>query len=282
MSLLWLLTALLGGDPCSPFVEPPKVAVDARSMEISISRTFGIPWTVCAQEKGGKAPVLRVTAKDGAGNHVLLEKPVELGESLRDATRSFSATASGCDGTVPNRRDANALLQGPVGSRHWYNRRSIEIELSAEGPFSPLAFKTQTEVFCRACDDGDTASISYYQNDFDKNTVRLVVSLDKARFECAKGGGRMTLRRFWAEPDAEPWAPLRPYEVTDNLQDRLKPNGESMMYELIEPAARFCKAGKSQLFELIGIDEYATIMRHHYGPSDAIHRSGIEFLRCKE
>jgi hypothetical protein len=281
IGLFWLLTALLGGDPCAPAVEPPKVAVDARSMEISISRSYGIPWAVCAQEKGAKPPVLRVTAKDGAGNHVLLEKAVELGESLRDATRSFSATARGCEDAAPNRRDASAVLQGPVGSRHWYNRRIIEIELLAEGPLAPLAFRAQTEVFCRACSDGDTVSFSYYINDFDKHTARMVVSLDKARYECAKGGGRMTLRRFWTEPDAEPWAPLRPYEVVDNLQDRLKPEGETMTYQSIEPAARFCKAGKSHLFEVVGTDEYATIMRRNYGPSDAIHRSGVEFLRCK-
>jgi hypothetical protein len=281
ISLFWLLTALLGSDPCAPVVEPPSVAVDPRSMEISVSRTYGIPWAVCAQEKGAKAPVLRVTARDGAGNHVLLEKTIELGESLRDATRNFSASARACEDEAPNRRDPTAVLQGPVGSRHWYNRRTVEIELIAEGALAPLAFKAQTEVFCRACSDRDTVSFSYYMNDFDKNTARMVVSLDKARYECAKGGGRMALRRFWSEPNTEEWTPLRPYEVVDNLQDKLKPDGDKMTYQSIESSARFCKAGKSHLFELLGSDEYATIMRRNYGPSDAIHRSGIEFLRCK-
>lgn len=281
MSLLWFLAAWLGGDPCSPSVEAPVVSVDQRSMEITIARTYGIPWAICAQEKGGRAPVLRVTAKDGAGSHVLLEKPIELSSSLRDATTHFSATVAGCRDTVPNKRDATAVLQGPVGSRHWFNRRTVEVELVAEGPFAPLAFKTQTEVFCRACDDGDTVSISYYINDFDKKTARMVVSLDRARYECAKGGGRMMLRRFWTQPDTEQWAPLRPYEVVDNLQERLRPDGDKVMYELVEPMSHFCKAGKSNLFEVIGVDEYATIMRRNYGPSDAIHRSGIEFLKCK-
>ena len=281
MSLFWFLAALAAVDPCTPAIEPPSVDVDQRSMEISISRSYGIPWAVCAEEQGGRAPLLRVTAKDGAGSHVLLEKPFELGQSLRDGTRSFSATAAGCRDTVPNRREPNAVLQGPVGSRRWYNRRAVEIELVAEGPFAPLAFKSQTEVFCPACSDDDMVSASYYQNDFEKSTVRLYVSLDKARYECAKGGGRIMLRRFWMEPGSEPWAPLRPYENIDNLQDRLKPDKENMTYQVIEPAARFCKPGKSQLFEIVGIDEYASIIRRNYGPSDAIHRDGIEFLRCK-
>jgi hypothetical protein len=278
---LWFLAALLGADPCSPSVEEPVVSVDQRSMEITIARTYGIPWAICAQEKGGKAPVLRVTAKDGTGSHVLLEKPIELSSSLRDATTHFSATAAGCRDTVPNRRDATAVLQGPVGNRHWFNRRTVEVELVAEGPLAPLAFKTQTQVFCRACDDSDTVSFSYYINDFDKKTARMVMSLDKARHECARGGGRVMLRRFWAQPGAEQWAPLRPYEVVDNLQERLRPDGDKVMYELIEPLSRFCKAGMSNLFEVVGVDEYATIIRRNYGPSDAIHRSGIEFLECK-
>jgi len=281
ISLLWFLAAWLGGDPCSPQVEPPVVSVDQRSMEITVGRTYGIPWAICAQEKGAKTPVLRVTAKDGSGSHVLLEKPIELSSSLRDATARISATVAGCRGTVPNRRDANAVLQGPVGSRHWFNRRTVEVELIAEGPLAPLAFKTETEVFCRACDDGDTVSFSYYINDFRKNTARMVVSLDKARYECAQGGGRIMLRRFWTQPDVAQWAPLRPYEVVDNLQERLRPEGDRVKYELIEPLSRFCKVGMSNLFEVVGIDEYATIIARNYGPSDAIHRSGIEFLQCK-
>lgn len=277
----WLATLLAGSDPCAVSVEPAVVSVDARSMEIRVGRSYGIPWAICAQEQGAKQPVLRITARDGAGEHVLLEKPVELGSSLRDASTHLSATADGCRDTVPNKRDAGAVLQGPVGSRHWYNRRTVAVELIAEGALAPLAFKAQTEVFCRACDDGDTVSFSYYINDFDKQTARMVVSLDKARYECARGGGRMMLRRFWAEPGTPEWAPLRPYEVLDDLQDRLRPDGDAMTYELIEPMARFCKADKSHLFEVIGIDEYATIMRRNYGPSDAIHRSGIEFIRCK-
>jgi hypothetical protein len=281
MSLFWLLSAWLGGDPCSPSVEAPVVEVDPRSMEVHVSRAYGVPWAVCAQEKGGRTPQLRVTAKDDAGTHVLLEQPVDLSESLREGTSKFSATAPGCSRSAPNRRAPDAVLQGPVGERHWYNRRLIEVELVAEGAFASLAFKVQKEVFCRACSDDDTVSFSYYVNDFDKNTARMVMSLDKARFECAKGGGRMMLRRFWTAPEAEQWSPLRPYEVIDNLQDRLKPEGERMSYETTEPFARFCKAGHANLFELVGIDEYATIIRRNYGPSDAIHRGGIEFLRCK-
>jgi len=49
----------------------------------------------------------------------------------------------------------------------------------------------------------------------------------------------------------------------------------------IEPAAHFCKQNKSNLFELVGVDEYANIIRHNYGPSNAIYRNGIEFLQCK-
>lgn len=281
IGLLWLLGAWLGGDPCSASVEAPYVEVDPRSMEIHVSRTYGVPWAVCAQEKGGKPPQLRVTAKDHTGTHVLLEKLVDLTESLSDSTRKFSATAAGCSGSAPNRRAADAVLQGPAGERHWYNRRTIEVELVAEGPFAPLAFKVQKEVYCRACSDDDTVSFSYYINDFSKNTARMVMSVDKARFECARGGGRMMLRRFWTTPDTEQWSPLRPYEVIDNLQDRFKPEGERMSYEVIEPFARFCKAGQANLFELVGIDEYASIIRRNYGPSDAIHRAGIEFLRCK-
>lgn len=281
MGLLWILAGWLGGDPCSPSVEAPMVEVDPRSMEVHVSRIYGVPWALCAQEKGSKPPQLRITAKDYAGTHVLLEKPVELTQSLGEGTRKFTATAAGCDGSAPNRRAADAVLQGPVGNRHWYNRRTIEVELLAEGPFAPLAFKAQKEVYCRACTDDDTVSFSYYINDFDKNTARMVMSVDKARFECARGGGRMTLRRFWSAPDAEQWSALRPYEVVDNLQDKLKPDGERMSYEVIEPLARFCKAGQANLFELVGIDEYATIIRHNYGPSDAIHRAGIEFLKCK-
>jgi hypothetical protein len=280
-SLFWLLTALLGGDPCAPSVEAPVVEVDPRSQELRISRSYGLPWAVCAQEKGGKPPVLRVTAKDGAGSHVLYEKPVELNTSLREGERSFSATVSGCEDDAPNRRDPGAVLQGAVGSRHWHNKRTVEVELIAEGAFAPLAFKQQAELYCRACSDRERISFSYYINDFDKHTARMIVSLDKARHECAKGGGRMVLRRFWAAPDADTWVPLRPYEVIDNLQDRLKPDGQSMSYEAIEPMSRFCKAGKSNVFEVVGIDEYAGIILHNYGPSDAVHRGGIEFLTCK-
>jgi len=281
MMLFWLVGAWLGGDPCAPSVQPPVVEVDPRSMEVHVSRAYGVPWAVCAQEKGGKMPLLRVTARDGAGSHVLLEEPVEPVGSLRGGTHTLSATAMGCGEMAPNRRESTAVLQGPVGSRHWYNRRTIEVELIAEGAFAPLAFKTQKEVYCRACSDDETVSFSYYVNDFDKNTARMVMSLDKQRYECAKGGGRMMLRRFWSEPDTETWSPLRPYEVVDNLEEKLRPDGERMSYELIEPLTRFCKAGKSNLFELVGIDEYATIIRRNYGPSDAIHRGGVEFLKCK-
>jgi hypothetical protein len=281
MKLVWLLLSWIGGDPCAPSVEAPVVEVDPRSMEIHVVRAYGVPWAICAQEKGAKPPLLRVTARDHAGAHVLLEKPVELSESLREGTRTFSASAAGCDQMAPNQRAQDAVLEGPVGSRHWYNRRTIEVELVAEGALAPLAFKAQQEVYCRACSDDDTVSFSYYVNDFDKNTARRVMSVDAARFACAKGGGRMLLRRFWSEPDVDTWAPLRPYDVIDNLQDRLKPAGNAMSYELVEPFARFCKAGKSNLFELVGVDEYATIIRRNYGPSDAIHRAGIEFLRCK-
>jgi hypothetical protein len=281
ISVLWLLTALLGGDPCAPRVEPPVVEVDPRSTEIKISRRYGIPWVVCAQEQGGSSPQLRVTAKDVSGTHVLLDKPIDIRESLREGTDQFSASVSGCDDSAPDKRDPAAVLQGPVGARHWYNRRTIEVELVAGGALAPLAFKAQTEVYCRACSDAHGVSFSYYINDFQKNTARMVVSLDKARYECAKGGGRMMLRRFWTEPGTESWAPLRPYEVIDNLQGRMKPAGNDMMYEVLEPMSRFCKPGKSNLFEVIGIDEYSTIMRRNYGPSDATHRGGIEFLRCK-
>ncbi|MFM2415721.1 MAG: hypothetical protein RL385_444 [Pseudomonadota bacterium] len=280
MSWFWLIATWLGGDPCSPSLGLPEVEVDPHSMEIHVSRAYGIPWAICAQEKGAPPPLLRISAKDDSGTHLLLEKPMDLRVSLHDGMRSLSASASGCSQTAPNRRAPGALLQGPVGNRHWYNRRTIEVELIAEGAFAPLAFKEQKEVYCRACDDGNTVSFSYYVNDFDKNTARMVVSVDKERFACAKGGGRMLLRRFWGEPDAETWSPLRPYEVIDNLQDRLKPDGDRMNYEAVEPYSHFCKPGKSNLFELVGIDEYATIIRRNYGPSDAIHRSSIEFLRC--
>lgn len=282
IGVFWLLTALLGGDPCSPVVEPPEVEVDPRSMELRIARSYGIPWAVCAQEKGGKPPLLRVTVKDGAGVHSLLEKPLELGQSLREGTRSISETVTPCRDAAPNARDASAVLQGPAGRRRWYNRRMVEVELIAEGPLAPLAFKAQREVYCRACEDGDTVSFSSYVNDFDKNTVRMVVSLDRARFECAQGGGRMMLRRFWSEPGADEWTLLRPYEVVDNLQERLKPvDANTVRYEVIEPMAKFCKQGKAPLVELVGVDEYASIIHHSYGPSDALHRGGIEFLRCE-
>jgi hypothetical protein len=281
MKLFWLLAAWLGGDPCAPAVEPPEVEVDPRSMELHVSRRYGVPWAVCAREQGAPAPVLRVTARDGAGTEVLLEKPMELRESLRPGTNTFSATTATCRDTATNRRDPGAVLDGPVGERHWYNRRTIEVELVAQGAFAPLAFKVQKDVYCRACSDADTVSFSYYVNDFTKNTARMVLSVDKQRFECAKGGGRLILRRFWGEPEGETWSPLRPYEVVDQLEERLKPDGDRMSYELIEPLARFCKAGKTNLVELVGIDEYATIIHKNYGPSDAIHRSGIEFLRCK-
>jgi hypothetical protein len=280
MILFWLLAALSDVDLCKPVVEPPLIEVDPRSMEIKISRSYGIPWVVCAQEKGAPAPVLRVTAKDGSGNHVLFDKAIELRDSLRHDTDSFSARAEGCADVAPNHRDATAVLQGPVGNRHWYNRRTVDVELVAEGGLAPLAFKAQTEVFCRACSDGDRISMSYYINDFDKNTARMILSVDKARYECAKGGGRMTLRRFWKDPAVDEWAPLQPYEVVDNMQDRLKPEKGEMTLEVIEASHHFCKAGKQNLFELVGIDEYAGIIRHNYGPSDAIHRGGIEFLKC--
>jgi hypothetical protein len=280
MILFWLLAVLSDADLCKPVVEPPSIEVDPHSMEINVSRSYGIPWVVCAQEKGARAPVLRVTAKDGSGAHVLLEKTLDLRDSLRHATDSFSVRTDGCEDVAPNRRDPSAVLQGPVGNRHWYNRRVIEVELVAEGALLPLAFKAETEVFCRACSDGDRISMSYYVNDFDKNTTRMILSVDKARYECAKGGGRMVLRRFWADPAADEWAALQPYEVVDNMQDRLKPEKGEMSLEVIAPSHLFCKAGKQNLFELVGVDEYAGIILHNYGPSDAIHRGSIEFLKC--
>lgn len=280
MGLLKLLAFLWAADPCSPAVEAPVVAVDPRSMTISVTRKYGVPWAVCGQERGGKPPVLRITAKDGAGSEVLLEKTLDMRHSLHEGTAQLSGSAHVCPSTPPNRRDQGAVLHGPEGGRHWYNRRSIEVELIAEGPFAPLAFKTQTEVLCRACSDREWISFSYYINDFQKQTARMVMSLDKARFECAKGGGHLTLRRFWAAPGQETWAPLRPYEVIEHLETRLTPKGDAMSYEVVEPAARFCKAGKSHLFELVGVDEFSSIVRKNYGPSDAIHRAGIEFLKC--
>lgn len=281
MSLLWLLTALLGGDPCAPGKEPPRVSVDRARAMIEVAVDYEVPWAICAQEKGGKPPRLRISASDGAGTEVLLDEPLSLPSSLSELTNTFRASVSACRDTAVNRRDKGAVLAGPAGSRHWYNRRVIEIELIAEGPFAPLAFKQQEEVYCRACSDQDTFSFSYYVNDFDKHTSRMVVSLDKARFECARGGGRLVLRRFWMEPGTEQWAPLRPYDVSDHLEERLKPDGDKVSFELIEPYARYCKPGKENMFELVGIDEYATIVRRNYGPSDAIHRASIEFLRCK-
>jgi hypothetical protein len=261
-------------------VEAPLVEIDPRSMELDISRSYGIPWVVCAQEKGAPAPVLRVTAQDVSGKHVLLEKTIDLRNSLRHSTDSFSARADGCADMAPNRRDPAAVLLGPAGNRHWYNRRVVVVELLAEGALAPLGFKTETEVFCRACSDNERISMSYYINDFDKHTARMILSVDKARYECAKGGGRMVLRRFWKDPGTEEWAPLTPYEVEDDIEDRLKPDKGQMSLEVIEPSQHFCKAGKENLFELLGIDEYAGLIRHNYGPSDAIYRSGIEFLKC--
>ncbi len=281
IELLKLLGLLWNADPCAVAVEAPVLAIDARSNTLSVTRKYGVPWAVCASERGGKPPVLRVTARDGAGSEVLLEKTLDMRHTLSDGTAQLSGSVQLCPSTPPNRRDAGAVLHGPEGGRHWHNKRSIEVELIAEGPYAPLAFKTQTEVLCRACSDRQLISFSHYINDFQKHTARMVMSLDKTRYECAKGGGELMLRRFWAAPGEETWAPLRPYEVIEHFESRLTPKGDSMMYEVVEPAARFCKPGKSHLFELVGVDEFSSIVRKNYGPSDAIHRAGIEFLKCQ-
>lgn len=287
MSLL--LFVLLGAAPdyCAwqePHASWPLVKPDERGPDrIEIHRSYSALWARCALDRGGKPPRLRVTAEDGGGRQVLSEKTVELHPGLNpESTSSIYETVSTCDRRPPNRRDKGAVLAGPVGRRRWQNPRKITVELVAEGPMAPIAFKTQFEVLCPACvTEHGVASISHYVHDHHKNETRFYVSVPKERFTCAQGGGRLLVRRYWLDKGAEPWTPLAPYEVIDNFQDRLRAKGDTMFYETFAPGAHFCRAGKQNLWEAIGIDEYATIVNSSgYGPSPHIRRDGIEFLKC--
>jgi hypothetical protein len=284
-----LLFVLLGAAPdyCAwqePHASWPLVKPDERGPDrIEIHRSYSALWARCALDRGGKPPRLRVTAEDGGGRQVLSEKTVELHPGLNpESTSSIYETVSTCDRRPPNRRDKGAVLAGPVGRRRWQNPRKITVELVAEGPMAPIAFKTQFEVLCPACvTEHGVASISHYVHDHHKNETRFYVSVPKERFTCAQGGGRLLVRRYWLDKGTEPWTPLAPYEVMDNFQDRLRAKGDTMFYETFAPGAHFCRAGKQNLWEAIGIDEYATIVNSSgYGPSPHIRRDGIEFLKC--
>jgi hypothetical protein len=289
MNLLLLLMLGTVPDYCAwqePRESIPLLKPDERVMatgSIEIHRNYGAVWARCALDRGGKEPVLRVTANDGRGRHVLVEKTVKLHPSLDPESNPFIyETFQTCDEPA-NKRDKGAVLSGPVGQRRWQNPRKITVELLAEGPMAPIAFKTEIEVLCQACiSERKTASMSHYVHEHSKNETRFYVSVPKERHACAEGGGRMILRRYWVDKGSEEWSALNPYEVTDNLQSKLRPKDETMFYESLEPGARFCKEGKVNLWEVVGLDEYATIVNHSgYGPSAHIRRAAIEFLKCK-
>lgn len=286
-----LLFVLLGAAPdyCA-WQEPrptwPLVERDERGQNaLEVHRSYNAVWARCALDRGGKAPVLRVTADDGQGRRVLVEKTVTLHASLDpNSTPYLYETFRACDDRPPNRRDKAAVLAGPVGRRRWHNPRKLTVELLAEGPVAPLAFKAQTEVLCPACvTERGTASISHYVQDHAKQETRFYVSVPKERFTCAQGGGRMLVRRYWIDQGKDDeWYALNPYEATDNFQDKLRPKDDRMFFESHAPGASFCRDGRVNVWEAVGIDEYATIVNHSgYGPSAHIRRDDIEFLKCK-
>jgi hypothetical protein len=289
MNLVLLLMLSTLPDYCAwqePIEQFPLLKPDGRVMatgSLELHRSYSAVWARCALDHGGKDPVLRVTANDGQGRRVLVEKTIKLKPGLDPESKpTIYETFQTCD-EPSNKRDKNAVLSGPVGQRRWHNPRKITVELLAEGPVAPIAFRTEIDVLCQACiSERKTASISHYVQDHAKNETRFYVSVPKERYACAEGGGRMVLRRYWVDKGSEAWTPLVPYEVTDNLQTKLRPKDETMFYESLEPGARFCKDGKTNVWEVVGLDEFATIVNHSgYGPSAHIRRDGIEFLKCK-
>jgi hypothetical protein len=288
MNLLLLLMLGTAPDYCA-WQEPrehwPLLQRDERMSDgIELHRSYSGLWARCALDRGGKEPVLRVTADDGQGRKVLVEKTISLHASLDPESRSYIyETFNACETPPPNQRDKGAVLSGPIGRRRWHNPRKITVELLAAGPMAPIGFKVQTEVLCPACaTEHGTASMHHYVTDHQKNQTRFYISVPKERFTCAQGGGRMLVRRYWIDKGAEAWTALNPYEVTDSFQDKLRPKDNTMFYESVEPGARYCKEGKTNMWEVIGIDEYAAIVNHSgYGPSAHIMRDGIEFLKCK-
>jgi hypothetical protein len=287
MNLLLLLMLSAVPDYCAwqPAREHrPLLQRDERSPDgIELHRSYNAVWARCALDRGGKPPLLRITATDGQGRHVLVEKTVELHAGLDPRSEPYLyETFRACE-APGNQRDPGAVLAGPVGRRRWHNPRKITVELLAQGPMAAIGFKAETDVLCPACaTERGTASISHYVRDHQKAETRFYVSVPKERFACAQGGGRMLLRRYWIEKGSEEWQPLSPYEATDNFQDQLRPKDKDMAYESFEPGARFCKDGKTNVWEAIGLDEWSTIVNHSgYGPSAHIRRDGIEFLKCK-
>jgi hypothetical protein len=289
MNLLLLLMLSTVPDYCAwqePREQWPLLKPDDRAMatnSIEIHRNYSAVWARCALDRGGKEPVLRVTADDGQGRHVLVEKTVKMHPSLDPESKPFIyETFQTCDAPT-NKRDKGAVLSGPVGRRRWHNPRKITVELLAEGPMAPIGFKTGLEVLCQACvTERQTASMSHYVHEHQKNEARFYISVPKDRYACAEGGGRMIVRRYWADKGSEEWTLLIPYEATDNFQSKLRRKDDTMFYESLEPGARFCKEGKVNVWEVIGLDEYSTIVNHSgHGPSSHIRRDTIEFLKCK-
>ncbi len=285
--MILLLLAALGATPdyCAwhePAARFPMLSHDERGDTWKIHRRYGALWARCALDRGAKPPVLLVVAREGGDRRVLLEKTIELRPSLDpESIAEISETFRPCDRDPPNRRARGAVLEGPTGRRRWKNPRTIEVELVAQGPLAPLSFKARAEALCDACvTEKGTASISNYVRE--KNETRFYVSVPKERFACARGGGRMILRRYWADAGTKEWSPLVPDDVVDNLEEKLRPKEETMFFESLAPASRFCRPGKTYIWEVIGIDEYSTIVnRSSYGPSAHIRRAEIEFLKCK-
>jgi hypothetical protein len=267
------------GHPHWPLLQPDERTKDG----IELHRSYRGVWARCALDRGGKPPVLRITATDGQGRQVLVEKTVRLDASLDPDSRPYIYETFSACAAPSNQRDKGAVLAGPVGRRRWHNPRKITVELLAHGPMAPIGFRAEAEVLCPACvTEQGTASISHYVQDHQKNLTRFYVSVPKERFACAQGGGRMLVRRYWIDKGSEEWQPLEPYEATDDFQNQLRPKGDAMFYESLAPGARFCKEGKVNVWEAIGLDEYSTIVNHSgYGPSAHIRRANIEFLKCK-
>jgi len=265
----------------SAFVEPDERAMMKDGFEIR--RSYKAAWARCALDRGGTPPLLKVTVKDGTETKVLLEKKVELHASLDPfSTSTLYETFRVCEPPA-NQREKGAVLFGPHGRRRWMNPRKVTVELIAQGPMAPIGFKRQFEVLCPACAVAKgVASMHHYVADHHANQTRFYVSVPKERYACAQGGGRMIVRRYWVDKGGEEWRAVHPYEAIDDFQNKLRLQDDAMFFESREPGANFCKEGKINLWEVIGLDEYATIVNtSSYGPSSHIRRGTIEFLKCK-
>ncbi|MBN1962521.1 MAG: hypothetical protein JW841_16430 [Deltaproteobacteria bacterium] len=286
MITLSLIISLLSSyDYCKWHEAPnqrPLITVEDYGGQWRINRNYHRLWAMCMLQCGAKAPILRVTAYDDNKKQIILEKAIDLKQSLDPHSyASVSETFYPCDNSPPNRRNKDAVLFGAVSRRQWHNPRKIVVEIIAKGIMAPIAAKTQAEVMCQACETKHgTASLNHYISE--KDTARFYISVPKARYQCAGDGGRLILRRYWIDEGSEKWFPIVPYQAVNNLQNKLKPQGDKMMYEIKSPAKNFCRSKKTNIWEVIGIDEYATIANHgNYGPAANIRRDQVEFLRCK-